>query len=239
MYRAMIVEDSRLARVELANLLNDVANIELIAEADSLNSARRILSQQSIDLVFLDIDLPDGNGFELLESLLPAPQVIFTTAFSEFAVRAFEQHAVDYLLKPIAPKRLKKACQRLRPIHQHQDTDASLPPLALDERFFLKDGQQSWLVALADVERFEAMGNYTRVHFSGNKPLIYRTLAQIESRLPSKAFFRASRSDIVQVNQITQTTHCSSGNLVLELVSGAKIEVSRRRLAQFRQLFAL
>ena len=238
MYRAMIVEDSRLARLELKSQLTAITNVELVAEAKNLLEARQYLQNHDIDLLFLDIDLPDGNGFELLTELLPAPKVIFTTAFEQYALDAFENNAVDYLLKPFTQERLVKACHKLpdRDINESANQETVM---SLEQRFFVKDGQHCHLIPLAQVERFEAMGNYTKVHFNNKAPMIHRTLTQIEKRLPSEYFFRASRSCIVQLDKVASVQSCSSGGLELTMKSGALVEVSRRQASEFRGLFAL
>jgi len=238
MYRAMIVEDSRLGRLELRSQLEKIDNVELVAEAENLAMAREELTRLKVDVLFLDINLPDGNGFELLTELMPAPKVIFTTAFEQYALEAFDNNAVDYLMKPITFDRLSLACQRLAEFTEPQETQAE-SLMTLDQRFFVKDGNQCWLIPLQQVERFEAMGNYTRVHFDNKQPMIHRTLAQIERRLPENHFFRASRSYIVQLDKVNAVQACSSGGLELSMASGANVEVSRRQTSLFRGVFAL
>ncbi|WP_448564988.1 LytR/AlgR family response regulator transcription factor [Thalassotalea ganghwensis] len=238
MFRAMIVEDSRLARVELKSQLTHIENINVVAEANSLSEARQYLNDSKIDVIFLDVDLPDGNGFDLLTELMPAPNVIFTTAFEQYALDAFDNNAVDYLLKPITQKRLVKACQRLVEVTNKQPPKEEAKML-LEQRFFVKDGQNCYLIPLENVEQFEAMGNYTKVHFDRKSPMIHRTLAQIEKRLPQAHFFRASRSSIVQLDKVVAVQACSSGGLELTMTSGAIVEVSRRQTSQFKNLFSL
>lgn len=235
MYDAIIVEDSRLARLELRSQLEQIPSIQLIGEASTLEEATTLLNENKVDLIFLDIDLPDGNGFDLLAQQVPAPKVIFTTAFAEFAIQAFEKQAVDYLLKPFTIKRLKEACARL----PEQTNLSNKAVLKSDERFFVKDGQQCWLIELSQVERFSSNGNYTHVHFEGKKPLLYRTLSQIEKRLDPKTFFRANRGEIVQIARIANTELCASGALVLTLYSGDQVKVSRRQLSKFKQIFSM
>jgi two-component system LytT family response regulator len=239
-YSAMIVEDSRLGRVELKSQLTHIYNITLVAEAENLAQAREALAQHQIDVIFLDINLPDGNGFDLLTELLPAPKVIFTTAFEQYALDAFENNAVDYLLKPITQTRLAQACEKLSLSLALEETKAlAASPMTMEARFFVKDGTQCWLIPLSNVERFEAMGNYTQVHFEDKHPMLNRTLAQIEKRLPQDHFFRISRSFIVQLDKITAVQPCSSGALELTMESGAKVEVSRRQTSLFKGRFAL
>lgn len=242
MIKAIIIEDSRLARLELKSQLESINYIECVAEAENIEQALIAYKKHQPDLVFLDIDLPDGNGFDFLTQLDQIPQVIFTTAFEEFALKAFDQDAIDYLLKPYTQKRLNQACEKFKIINASEQKETPVPldsTMTLASQFFVKDGKNCWLIKLDQVERFEAMGNYTRVYFEDKKPLIYRTLTQIEPRLPAGAFFRVSRQNIVQLSKVTNVDTCSSGGLELTLNSGLKIEVSRRQASLFKSLLAL
>ncbi len=242
MIKAIIVEDSRLARLELKSQLEDISDISCVAEAENVEQALAIYEEHNPDIVFLDINLPDGSGFDFLAQLEQAPHVIFTTAFEEFALKAFDQDAIDYLLKPYTQKRLQQACDKFKLINVSEqkkvqgDTDSTM---TLQSQFFVKDGKSCWLIMLEQVERFEAMGNYTRVYFEDKKPMIYRTLMQIEPRLPDTSFFRVSRQNIVQLNKVDHINPCSSGGLELTLKSGTKVEVSRRQATVFKSMLAL
>ncbi|WP_246058410.1 LytR/AlgR family response regulator transcription factor [Litorilituus lipolyticus] len=242
MITAIIVEDSRLARLELKSQLEKIPYVHCVAEAENIEKALTLYQEHKPDLVFLDIDLPDGNGFDFLTQLEHAPYVIFTTAFQEYALQAFEQDAIDYLLKPYTQKRLNQACEKVKLITQrntNQNSDLSESLMTLASQFFVKDGKQCWLIKLEQVERFESMGNYTRVYFADKKPMIYKTLAQIEARLPKDSFFRISRQNIVQLNTINNIETCSTGGLELTLNSGAIVEVSRRQSSVFKAVLAL
>jgi len=242
MIKAIIVEDSRLARLELKSQLEKIDYIECVGEAENIEQALEVYEVHQPDLVFLDIDLPDGNGFDFLTQLEQPPHVIFTTAFEEFALKAFNQDAIDYLLKPYTQRRLNKACEKFKLIKENDKKKLQghiESPMTLTSQFFVKDGNNCWLIKLDQVERFEAMGNYTRVFFESEKPMIYRTLAQIEQRLPIGDFFRISRQNIVQLTKIINVAACSSGGLELTLRSGTKVEVSRRQTSIFKTLLAL
>jgi len=242
MIKAIIIEDSRLARLELKSQLESIDYIECVAEAENIEQALVAYQKHQPDLVFLDIDLPDGNGFDFLTQLEQTPHVIFTTAFEEFALKAFEQDAIDYLLKPYTQKRLNQACDKFKLISASEQKKEPIPStntMTLSSQFFVKDGKHCWLIKLDQVERFEAMGNYTRVYFEDKKPLIYRTLSQIEPRLPEGEFFRVSRQNIVHLNKISHVDVCSSGGLELTLQSGLNVEVSRRQASVFKSLLAL
>lgn len=242
MIEAIIVEDSRLARLELKSQLENIDYIECVGEAENIEQALEVYKAHQPDLVFLDIDLPDGNGFDFLTQLDQPPHVIFTTAFEEFALKAFDQDAIDYLLKPYTQKRLNQACEKFKIIKENDKNKLQSTidnSMVLTSQFFVKDGNNCWLIKLDQVERFEAMGNYTRVFFEDEKPMIYRTLAQIEPRLPKGHFFRISRQNIVQLSKIRNVAACSSGGLELTLSSGTKVEVSRRQSSLFKTLLAL
>lgn len=242
MITAIIVEDSRLARLELKSQLESINYIKCVAEAENIEQALEAYATHQPDLVFLDIDLPDGNGFDFLTQLERVPHVIFTTAFEEFALKAFDRDAIDYLLKPYTQKRLNQACEKFKIINanaQKKSQSAIDNIMTLSSQFFVKDGNNCWLIKLDQVERFEAMGNYTRVYFEDKKPMIYRTLAQIEPRLPEGNFFRISRQNVVQLNKVNNIEVCSSGGLELTLQSGTKVEVSRRQASVFKALLAL
>ena len=238
---AVIVEDSRLARNELKELIKKYPEIDLVGEAENVDKGFELIQEKSPKLLFLDINMPEKDGFELLEMLDEVPITVFTTAFDEFALKAFEQNAVDYLLKPYTQQRLVQAIERLSISEQSDDSAMrkTSQPMTLDSRFFVKDGGQCWLITLAQVERFEALGNYTQVYFDQNKTVVYRTLAQIEERLPKESFFRANRSHIVQLSQVESVELCSSGGLELTMRSGNKVEVSRRQSTLFKNLLAL
>lgn len=235
----MIVEDSRLARLELKSQLNHIDYMSCVAEAENIEQAITKYDEHKPQLIFLDIDLPDGNGFDFLTQLETPPHVIFTTAYQEFALKAFEQDAIDYLLKPFTQERLIKACERFKTTYQYDSHPKPEDQMLLTSQFFVKDGNHCHLITLADVERFEAMGNYTKVYFEQQKPLVYRTLSQIEQRLPEGKFFRVSRQNIIQLDKIQKVDLCSSGGLELTLKSGVKVDVSRRQTSLFKSMLAL
>jgi two-component system, LytTR family, response regulator len=170
--KVLVVDDERLARQELRRLLSEHADVTIAGEASTIEEAAMMLGQQDFDLLFLDIQMPGGSGFDLLERLERVPQVIFTTAFDQYAIRAFEVNALDYLLKPIAPERLAAALERVR------RTPASAPRPLL-ERVFVRDGPRSWIVRVADIRLLEAEGNYARVYFGDHRPLIQRSLQSL------------------------------------------------------------
>ena len=190
--KTFIVDDERLARSELKRLLKNFPAIEIIGEAANADEAIERIETARPDLLFLDIQMPGRNGFELLESLTRVPKVIFTTAFDEYALKAFEFNALDYLLKPVEPKRLAAAIGKVEN-HQREEVEknsrSNSTPLGDADQIFVKDGERCWFVKLRDVRLLESEGNYTRLYFDRNKPLILRSLNYLEARLDEKPFF--------------------------------------------------
>ncbi|MDP5135008.1 LytTR family transcriptional regulator DNA-binding domain-containing protein [Rheinheimera baltica] len=237
MTTAMIVEDSRLARVELKNLLLQHHDITLLGEYEEPDMAIQAIEQQQPEVLFLDIQLPGKNGFELLDALSYQPAVIFTTAYDHYAVRSFEYDALDYLLKPIEPARLAQALQRVQ--HRRDNTAPANSKLEANSSVFVKDGEQCWMLELSRVVHFTSVGNYTEVHFDGHRPLIHKSLNQLEARLPEQLFFRANRQQIINIKKIASIDLTIAGNLELVLCDASNVEVSRRHSARFKQLLSL
>jgi two-component system LytT family response regulator len=226
---AVIVDDERLARVELRRLLRAHPEIEIAGEARTGSEALSVLHTTKPDVLFLDIQMPGMSGFDLLERLNDVPQVIFTTAFDQYALRAFEVNALDYLTKPIAPARLAAALTRLRPP----------APSARLNQIFIRDGDQCWIVRLADVFLLESEGNYTRVHFGRERPLIRRSLDGLERALDPRVFFRANRRQMINLRAIQRTSVGPEGLLVVELRDDRTVKLSRRHGARLRSLLSL
>lgn len=238
---AVIVEDSRLARNELKELLKAHKDIELLGEAPNVDEGFKLINETKPDLLFLDINMPEKNGFDLLELLDEVPITIFTTAFDEYAIKSFEYNAFDYLLKPINQKRFTSSIEKV-----FEKYNASLPSesksesaLSLDKQIFIKDGEKCWLVKIQDVFMFEIVGNYTRVFFENNKPLIYKSLGQVEEKLPNDVFFRANRQQLININHVKKVVSWFNGKLKIEMNSGEEIEISRRQSYLFKEQLSL
>lgn len=237
MTTAIIVEDSRLARLELQNLLGQHHDIQILGEFSEPDSAIPAIQELQPDVVFLDIQMPGKNGFELLDALPQQPAVIFTTAYDHYAVRSFEYDAVDYLLKPIEPVRLKQALQRLdQKLTNQTELFSKLEP---NSSVFVKDGEQCWMIELSKIISFNSAGNYTEVHFDGHRPLVHKTLNQLETRLPAQLFFRANRQCIINIKQIRAIELTVAGSLQLCMSNGSVVEVSRRHSSRFKQFLSL
>lgn len=236
---ALIVEDSRLARREMRELLRAHPEIEVVGEAETVDQAFAAIQALKPELLFLDIHMPGKTGFDLLEMLEEVPATIFTTAYDEFAIKAFEFNALDYLLKPISPSRLARALGKLeaRWADRHQVPPSSR--LTGDSQIFIRDGERCWLVRVGDIYLFETVGNYTRVFFDTETPLLYKSLNQIEEKLPEPSFFRANRQQIVNIGYIREVIPWFNGKLKLHLPNKAEVEVSRRQSAEFRNRMSL
>lgn len=237
---AVIVEDSRLARNELKELIKDYPNINLLGEAENVDDGIELISKTKPDLLFLDINMPEKDGFQLLEELDEAPMVIFTTAFDEYAIKSFEYNALDYLMKPINSKRFETALNKIT--ERLEVTKNNIPntqKLTDNSQIFIKDGEQCWLIKIADIILFEIVGNYTRVYFDNNKPLLYKSLNQVEEKLPDNNYFRANRQQIINTNHIKNVIPWFSGKLKLEMINGVNVEVSRRQSQSFKERLSL
>ena len=241
--RALLIDDERLARAELRRLLAAHPEVEIVGEAVNAADGIQQITALKPDLVFLDVQMPGGSGFDMLAALEEAPEVIFTTAFDQYALQAFEVNALDYLQKPIQAARMAAALQRcaLRHSRALAYAAAGVPAVAptAAKKLFIKDGERCWFVGLQDVRLFESDGNYTRVYFDHHKPLMLRSLNQLEDRLDPQRFFRASRRHIVNLDYVEQVTPNDAGGLDLLLRDDLEVEVSRRRAAQFKSLASL
>jgi two-component system LytT family response regulator len=244
--KAIIIDDERLARTELRKLLQDYPEIEIVDEASNADEGLQKIENHNPDLIFLDIQMPGKTGFDMLSELDHAPQVIFTTAYDEYALKAFEVNALDYLLKPVEPRRLADAVEKLKrstptgsPERSNNHHTEPTSILSENDQVFVKDGERCWFVRLSEVRLFESVGNYAKVFFGSNKPLILKSLNALEERLDDKVFFRANRKHIVNLRLIDKIEPYFNGGLLLELKGGEKIEVSRRQTVKFKEMMSL
>ena len=184
--RALVIDDERLARKELINLLNQLETVEVVGEAVNVEDAKEKIDQLQPDVIFLDIQMPEKTGFDLLEELDNLPHVIFTTAYDEYALKAFQVNALDYLLKPIEPKRLEDVVLKLQgkmegiAKQEGQEGLANQKKLTLEDQVFVKDGDRCWFVRLSNVRLFESDGNYIKVYFDNFKPMIHKSLNALD-----------------------------------------------------------
>lgn len=244
--RAIIVDDERLARTSLKSLLKKYDDIEIIGEASNADEAISLIQEKDPEVVFLDIQMPEQTGFDLLERLTVTPHIVFVTAYDEFAIKAFEINALDYLLKPVAPKRLEETVKKLRDSLESKATSEEVSSMNKEEKklsendqVFVKDGDRCWFVKLIDISLFESDGNYVKVYFDNNRPLIHRSLNALDEKLDNKLFFRASRKHIINLKWIDDIEPWFNGGLMVCLKNGEKIEISRRQAAKFKERMSL
>lgn len=237
--RALIVDDERLARKELMKLLEEHPSIEVVGEAGNADEADKMIEELNPDLLFLDIQMPGQTGFQLLESLDSAPLVVFTTAYDEFALKAFEVNALDYLLKPITAERLSEAVHKIHEKERMKAGRSHDKKLGFEDQVFVKDGDRCWFVSLANIRLFESDGNYIKVYFDTNRPMIHKSLNALDEKLDERAFFRASRKHIVNLSWVEGIEPWFNGGLMVKLRGGDKVEVSRRQAAKFKDMMSL
>jgi len=244
MIRAIVIDDERLARQELKNLLQNFDNIQIVAESGRPEEALDLIEKENPDLIFLDIQMPGMTGFEMLNELEgSAPEVIFVTAYDEYALKAFEVNALDYLMKPVEESRLQEAIEkiakRIAKKKNESETQENDGKLELHDQVFLKDGEKCWFVELERIRLFESEGNYVRVYFDESRPLILKSLNALTDRLSEKYFFRASRKHIVNLRWIEKVETWFNGGLLVILKDGTKVEVSRRQSVKLKVMMAL
>jgi two-component system LytT family response regulator len=235
--KAVVVEDSRLAREGLISMLRSFSELQVVGEADHPTSALTLIKEIKPDVIFLDIHMPGESGFDLLEKLDYMPRVIFTTAYSEYAIRSFDYHAVDYLLKPISHERLAVAIKKLT-IDNLQTPNDAKPLLDINSQIFVKDGEKCHLVALGDIRYFESCKNYVRIFFNDHNAFIKKSLNQVEERLPKKFFFRVNRQYVVNLQAIATIEESISDGYDITINDGKKIDVSRRNAAELKDLLS-
>lgn len=233
--KCYIVDDENLAIKELETLLGQFPDLQVIGSNERASHAIKEINEKKPDLIFLDINMPGLNGFELLEQLDEAPEVIFVTAYDEFAIKAFEVNALDYILKPVNPDRLKDAVLKLEKKSQQTLKDQT-DKLNLDRKIFIKDGDRCYFVPVRDIFLIESEGNYVKVYFENKKPLLHKSLTYMEARLPENIFFRANRQFIFNMDYVKKIEPYFNSTLLIELQSGQRIDLSQRQSVKFREL---
>ena len=242
--RVLVVDDTRLARRELRTLLAAHADVDVVGEADDVPGACAAITALRPDLVLLDIQMPSGTGFDVLEALDTAPPVVFTTAYDQYALQAFAANALDYLLKPVEPRRLAEALARVRErMAQRSVAGTAEAPsrglLGANDQVFLRDGERCWFVSLAEISRIVVDGNYAHVWFREQKAMIARSLSALEERLDPALFFRANRNTLVNLRLIRHIDLSVGEGYALTMKDGHPVEVSRRQARELRERLAL
>jgi two-component system LytT family response regulator len=238
--RAVIVDDERLARKELRRLLDEHPEIEIIGECSNGMEAIEFINANKPDLVFMDIEMPELNGFEVLEKIDKTPAIVFVTAYNDYALKAFEVNALDYVLKPVDPERLKETIAKLHEENEEVNTDGlDRKTLRKDDQIFIKDGEKCWFIKLESIKLFESEGNYVRIYFDKFKPLVLKSLNSLENKLDSKLFFRANRKYIINLQQVKHIENWFNGGLQVTMDDDRKVEISRRQAVKFKAMMSL
>ncbi len=236
--KTIVVEDSRIAREGLVRMLGAFPELHVVGQADHPETALTLIAQTQPDVIFLDIHMPGASGFELLEKLVYRPRIIFTTAYSEYAIKSFDYNTIDYLLKPISPTRLAQAVAKLMAAPEEL-TPEQKPPLEMNSQIFIKDNDKCFLVTLESIRYIESCKNYVRIFFDDKSAFIKKSLNQVEERLPSRFFFRANRQFIVNLRSIVAIEEAIHDGYDITMDNGTRIEVSRRQAADLKELLSL
>ncbi|SHF89451.1 LytR/AlgR family response regulator transcription factor [Chryseobacterium sp. OV279] len=232
--KVIIVDDERLSREELKKTLKMYDDFVLIGEAENADDAKHLIETEMPDLLFLDIQMPEKSGFDLLESLDHVPAVLFVTAYDQYAVQAFEVNALDYLMKPIREERFAKAIEKIRDaVNQKSSLNNGVTK---DRKIFIKDGEKRFFIQLGDIYLIESLENYTRLFFQGKKALQRRSLRQWEEMLDENIFFRINRTEIINIEYIQEVKQITGGRLEVKLKTGELLEVSNRQSVKFRNI---
>jgi two-component system, LytTR family, response regulator len=231
-YKTIIIDDERLAREEVKRALANYPEFIVAGEASNVNDAANLIEKEHPDLLFLDIHMPEKSGFDLLEELAVVPKVVFTTAYDQYAVKAFEVNALDYLVKPLRDERFAVTIEKIQA--EFSKMEARKNPLPMHYKIFIKDGEQCYFVPLRDIRLIQSMDNYARFFFGNHKAMIKRSLNLIEEKLDPDVFFRINRSQIVNTEYIQRITPGFKHKLNIELTTGETLEVSSRQSARFK-----
>ncbi len=244
--KTVIIDDERLAREELKSLLKDFVEIEIVGEAKNALEGIQLIKDLKPDLIFLDVNMPGMTGFEMLAKLDSIPKVIFVTAYDEYALKAFEVKAIDYIMKPVEPLRLEEAVKKLQSQDDDFQSNTTVPKLdrstrllTAKDKIFVKDGEKCFFVSLSEVRMLESDGNYIKVHFQRFRPLILRSLNSLEERLDPEVFFRVNRKFIINMEYIVHIENWFNGGLQVELSTGEKVEISRRQAIKFKEMMSI
>lgn len=231
-YRTIIIDDERLARAEVKRALSNYPEFTVLGEASNVDEAITLIEQEQVDLIFLDIHMPEKSGFDLLEELAIVPEVVFTTAYHQYAVKAFEVNALDYLVKPLRDERFASTIEKVKKKLAKKKEEEK--PLPMHHKIFIKDGENCHFVPLADIRLIQSMDNYACLYFGESKAMIKRSLNLIEKKLDPNIFFRINRSQIVNTEYIDQINPYFKNKLSILLTTGETLEVSSRQSAKIK-----
>lgn len=237
--KTLLIDDETLARNELRYMLNDFSQIQIVGEAANADEALELMDALKPDLLFLDISMPEKNGFEFLEELTQTPEIIFVTAYDQYAIKAFEANALDYILKPVKQERLQQAIEKAVKEIEERSAPSGSNHLTGNSQVFIKDGEKCYFVKIADIFLLESAGNYVKIYFDTKKPLLHKSLNLLEEKLPQDMFFRVNRQQMINLNYIQNIESYFKGGLHVTLHSGHSVEVSTRQAVRFKELMSL
>lgn len=233
-YKTIIIDDERLAREEVKRALEIYPDFEVIGEASNADMAKDLIEKARPDIIFLDIHMPKKSGFDLLDELVSVPEVVFTTAYDQYAVKAFEVNALDYIVKPIREERFSQAIEKIRKEFANRENDSQAPFL-LHRKIFMKDGDSCYFIPLSSISLIESVDNYARFYFEDKTVLIKRSLNLLEEKLDPGLFFRINRSQIINTEYITEIHPYFQNKLKITLSTGKNLEISNRQSAKFKK----
>lgn len=236
-YKTLIIDDERLAREEVKRALAKYPEFEILGEAANVNEAIALIEKTTPDLLFLDIHMPEKSGFDLLQELTVVPEVVFTTAYNQYAVQAFEVNALDYLVKPLREERFSKTIEKVK-LELAKKVE-KVKPLPMSYKIFVKDGEQCHFIPLSEIRLIQSMENYARLFFGDNKVLIKKSLNLIEQKLDPDVFFRINRQQIINTEYIAEIIPHFKNKLNIQLTTGEMLEVSSRQSVKFKNINTL
>ncbi|MCX6208862.1 MAG: response regulator [Bacteroidetes bacterium] len=235
--KTILIDDEPLAIMELQAMLKKHTDIDVVATAENAVDAIEKINEHKPELIFLDINMPSKSGFDLLEELDEAPLVIFVTAYDQYAIKAFDVNALDYILKPVNTDRLAEAIEKIKKQIGHNKSNDS--KLTIDKRIFIKDGEQCFFVPLAEITLIESVGNYARIYYQNKKPLLHKSLNYLEEKLPDTHFFRAGRQHIINTHFIKNINPFFNNALQVEMQTGIKVDISQRQSVKFKEIMGI
>jgi two-component system LytT family response regulator len=233
MYKTIIIDDERLAREEVKRALSNHKEFEIIGEASYVDEAITLIEELKPDVIFLDIHMPEKTGFDLLEELTTVPEVVFTTAYDHYAVKAFEMNALDYLVKPLRDERFSKTIEKVK-VELETRSKAQTEVLPMHRKIFIKDGENCFFIPISEIHFIESIGNYARLYFGNNKAMIKRSLNLLSEKLDPVVFFRINRSQMINTHYIKEIHPYFNNKLQVILNTGEKLEVSSRQSVKFK-----
>ena len=232
-FRTIIIDDERLAREEVKRALKSYSEFEIIGEASHVDEAKKMIEEALPDIIFLDIHMPGKSGFDLLEELTTVPEVVFTTAYDKYAVKAFDLNALDYLVKPLRNERFAKTIDKVR-TELAEKAKIQTEILPMHQKIFIKDGEKCHFIPLTEIYFIESLENYARLYFGNQKAMIKRSLNLLAEKLDPKVFFRINRSQIINTQYIKEIHPHFNNKLQVTLTTGETLEVSSRQSVKFK-----